>query len=424
MKILIKNARLIDYLTDFDDVTDIYIQDGIIKEIGTELEDIADEVIDCTGLCVIPGMVDMHCHLREPGYEYKENIESGINSAAAGGFTSIACMPNTNPVIDNQAIAMFIKEKAKSIGKVNVFPIGCITKGQNGQELAEIADMKQAGVVAISDDGKPVTNPLLMRRALQYAKMFELSVISHCEDKELVDEGVMNEGYVSTILGLKGIPREAEEVMVARDVILAENNDCHVHIAHISTKGSVEIVRNAKKRNVKVTAETCPHYFSLTDEAVTGFITAAKVNPPLRTEEDLEAIKKGLADGTIDVIATDHAPHHIDDKNVEFNSAAFGISGFETALSLCVTNLLQTKVLTYKQLAEKICYNPSKILGLNRGTISIGSPADITIFAPNDEIIVDAEKFISKGKNTPFDGHKLYGKVCYTIVDGKIVCNS
>jgi len=421
LKILIKNGRLIDYLSDFDGITDIYIEDGTIKEIGNELEYIADEIIDCTGLCIIPGMVDMHCHLREPGFEYKESIETGINSAAAGGFTTIACMPNTNPVIDNQAIVTFIKEKAKSAGKVNVFPIGCITKGQNGQELAEIAEMKLAGVVAISDDGKPVSNPLVMKRALQYAKMFELPVISHCEDKELVDEGVMNEGYTSTILGLKGIPREAEEVMVARDVILAENNDCHVHIAHISTKGSVDIIRNAKKRNVKVTAETCPHYFSMTDEAVVGYNTNAKVNPPLRTSEDVEAIKKGLADGTIDVIATDHAPHHIDDKNVEFNNASFGISGFETALSLCVTNLLQTKVLTYKQFVAKISYNPSKILGINSGSISIGRIADLTIFAPNDKIIVNAQTFKSKGKNTPFDGYELKGKVCYTIVNGKIL---
>lgn len=421
MKILIKNARMIDYISDYDGITDIYIEDGIIKEIKAELEYFADEILNCTGLCVIPGMIDMHCHLREPGYEYKENIETGINSAAAGGFTSIACMPNTNPVIDNQVVASFIKEKAKAIDKVNVYPIGCITKGQNGQELAEIAEMKVAGIVAISDDGKPVSNPLVMKRALQYAKMFDLPVISHCEDKELADEGVMNEGYTSTMLGLKGIPREAEEVMVARDIILAENNDCHVHIAHVSTKGSVEIIRNAKKRNVKVTAETCPHYFSITDEAALGFNTNAKVNPPLRTKEDIEAVKKGLADGTIDVIATDHAPHHSDEKNVEFNIAVCGISGFETALSLCVTNLLKTETLTYKQFVEKICYNPARILGINRGFIAVDSPADLTIFAPNDEIIVDSEKFKSKGKNTPFNGFKLKGKVYYTIVNGKIV---
>lgn len=421
MKILIKNARMIDYISDYDGITDIYIEDGIIKEIKAELEYFADEILNCTGLCVIPGMIDMHCHLREPGYEYKENIETGINSAAAGGFTSIACMPNTNPVIDNQVVASFIKEKARAIDKVNVYPIGCITKGQNGQELAEIAEMKVAGIVAISDDGKPVSNPLVMKRALQYAKMFDLPVITHCEDKELADEGVMNEGYTSTILGLKGIPREAEEVMVVRDIILAENNDCHVHIAHVSTKGSVEIIRNAKKRNVKVTAETCPHYFSITDEAALGFNTNAKVNPPLRTKEDIEAVKKGLADGTIDVIATDHAPHHSDEKNVEFNIAVCGISGFETALSLCVTNLLKTETLTYKQFVEKICYNPARILGINRGFIAVDSPADLTIFAPNDEIIVDSEKFKSKGKNTPFNGFKLKGKVYYTIVNGKIV---
>ena len=421
MKTLIKNGMVIDAATKYEAVSDIYIEDGIIKDIGKELDYDCNEVINCKGLYIIPGMVDMHCHLREPGFEHKETIETGVHSAAAGGFTSIACMPNTNPVIDNPAIIKYIKEKADALGMINVFPIGCITKGQNGLELAEIGEMKFAGAVAISDDGRPVSNPQVMRRALQYSKMFELTVISHCEEIALVDEGVMNEGYISTVMGLKGIPREAEEVMVARDIILAEHNKAPIHIAHVSTKGSVEIIRNAKRRNVKVTAETCPHYFSLTDEAVMDFNTNAKMNPPLRTGEDVEAIIQGLADGTIDVIATDHAPHHEDDKNTEFNNAAFGIVGFETALPLMITYLIHTGKLTYMKLVEKMCYNPSRILGLDKGTLSKGKVADITIFNPDEEVVVDITKFKTKGRNSPFDGMKLKGRVYYTIVAGKIV---
>lgn len=421
MKTLIKNGMLFDAASKFEGLADIYIEDGIIQDIGKDLEYNCSEVIDCKGLYIIPGMVDMHCHLREPGFEYKETIETGVHSAAAGGFTSIACMPNTNPVIDNPAIAKSVKDKADALGMINVFPIGCITKGQNGQELSEIGEMKFSGIVAVSDDGKPVSSSQIMRRALQYSKMFEMTVISHCEDLSLVDEGVMNEGYVSTILGLKGIPREAEEVMVARDIILAENNKCSVHIAHVSTKGSVELIRNAKKRNVKVTAETCPHYFSLTDEAVMGYNTSAKVNPPLRTKEDVEAIIEGLKDGTIDAIATDHAPHHVDDKNVEFNLAAFGLVGFETALPLAVTYLVHPGHLTYLQLVEKMSYNPSRILGLNRGTLTKGKTADITIFNPNEEFVVDINKFKTKARNSPFNGFKLKGKVYYTIVAGKVI---
>ena len=421
LKTLIKNGTIIDGLAKNEFISDIYIEEGIIKDIGKNLKYNCNEVIDSKGLYIIPGMVDMHCHLREPGYEYKENIETGVQSAAAGGFTSIACMPNTNPVIDNPAIAKFIKDKADALGMINVFPIGCITRGQKGQELSEIGELKFAGVVAISDDGRPVSNPLVMRRALQYSKMFEMPVISHCEELELVDEGVMNEGYTSTILGLKGIPKEAEEIMVSRDVILAENNKCSIHIAHISTRGSVEIIRNAKKRNVKVTAETCPHYFSLTDEAVAGYNTSAKVNPPLRTKDDVEAIIEGLADGTIDVIATDHAPHHVDEKNVEFNLAAFGLVGFETALPLAITYLVQPGYLTYSQLVEKMSFNPSKILGLNRGTLTVGKVADITIFNPNEEFVVNVNNFKTKGRNCPFNGFELKGKVYYTIVAGKII---
>ncbi len=421
MRILIRNGTVIDTASDIEAVCDIYIEDGIIKDIGKKLDYECNEILDCKGLYIIPGMVDMHCHLREPGFEHKETIETGVLSAAAGGFTSIACMPNTNPVIDNQSVVRYIKGKADSLGMVNVFPIGCITKGQNGTELAEIGELKFAGAVAISDDGKPVSNAQVMRRALQYAKMFEMTVISHCEDYALVDDGVMNEGFISTSLGLKGIPREAEEVMVARDVILAEHTKCPVHIAHVSTKGSVQIIRDAKKRNVSVTAETCPHYFSLTDEASLGFNTSAKVNPPLRTKGDIDAVIQGLADGTIDVIATDHAPHHVDDKNVEFNIAAFGMVGFETALPLVLTHLVHPGHITYKQLVQKMCYNPSRILGLNRGTITVGKTADITIFNPNEEVVIDVNSFKTKGRNSPFNGMNLKGRVYYTIVNGKII---
>ena len=324
-------------------MADIYIDKGVVAEIGEniDLDGVDMEVIDATGKIVTPGLVDMHVHLRDSGQEYKEDIESGTKSAAMGGFTSIACMPNTEPVIDNQAIVEFIKSKAASVGCVNVYPIGAISKGLEGKELAEIGEMKFAGVVAISDDGRPVVESGLMRRALEYASMFDVTVISHCEDMGLVAGGSMNEGYVSTALGLKGITRAAEEVMVSRDILIAEATNTAVHIAHVSTRGAVDLVRQAKKRGVKVTCETCPHYFTLTDKACEGFNTNAKMNPPLRTDDDVEAVKEGLRDGTIDAIATDHAPHHIDEKQCEFALANNGIIGFETALGLSVTHLVR-----------------------------------------------------------------------------------
>ena len=363
----------------------------------------------------------MHCHLRDPGYEYKEDIETGTRSAVVGGFTSIACMPNTNPVIDNQAMVKYIMSKSESVGVVNVYPIGAITKGLDGKELSEIGELKFSGVVAISDDGKPVMDASLMRRALQYASMFETPVISHCEDITLVDDGVMNEGYTSTHLGLKGITRAAEEVMVARDIILAETVNAPIHIAHVSTKSSVDIIRRAKSRGVRVTCETCPHYFTLTDEAVEGYNTYAKVNPPLRTAADVEAIKEGLRDGTIDAIATDHAPHHYDEKNTEFDKAANGMVGFETALSLGITYLVKPGILTLNDLVMKMCVNPAHILGLYKGSLTINHSADVVIIDTDEEYEVDINKFHSKSKNSPFDGYKLSGTVHYTIVGGKII---
>lgn len=421
MKILIKDGHVVDAKTKLDGIYDILIEEGKIIEIGHDLEITNGDLIDASGKYVLPGFVDAHCHLREPGFEYKEDIESGTMSAAMGGFTSIACMPNTNPVIDSESVIRYIQSRARQDGTVNVYPIGAITKGLKGEELAEIGELKFAGAVAISDDGKPVNNASIMKKALQYASMFDITVISHCEDCDLSDEGVMNEGYQSTILGLKGIPSAAEEIMVARDLILSEYLRVPIHIAHVSTELSVDLIRNAKKRGVKVTAETCPHYFSLTDEACNGFNTLAKVNPPLRARKDVEAVKEGLADGTIDIIATDHAPHHEDEKNVEFNIAASGMVGFETALPLAITHLVKPGYLSIEKLVEKMCLNPSRILGLNKGILEVGRTADITIIDVDGEYTVDISKFKSKSKNSPFDGFKLKGAVYYTIVNGNVV---
>jgi len=422
LKLLIKNGHVVDARTGRNGIFDILVDEGKIAEIGKDLEvDSNCDYIDATGKYVVPGFVDAHCHLRDPGYEYKEDIESGSASAALGGFTSVACMPNTSPCIDNQEVVKYIINKAKQEAYVNVYPIGAITKGQKGEELSEIGELKFAGAVAISDDGKPVKSSSLMKKALQYASMFDITVISHCEDLDLAEEGVMNEGYQSTIMGLRGIPSVAESIMVARDLLLAEYTNAPIHIAHVSTEASVALIRFAKKRGVKVTAETCPHYFSLTEEACEGFNTMAKVNPPLRTKRDVEAIIQGLKDGTIDVIATDHAPHHEDEKNVEFNMAASGMVGFETALSLIVTNLVNPGILTIEQVVEKMCLNPSRILGLNKGVLEVGRTADITIFDINEERVIDVSKFRSKSKNSPFDKFKLKGAVYHTIVNGKVV---
>lgn len=420
MNLLIKNGRVVDARTGRNGIFDILVEEGRIADIAENIEAVNCDLIDASGRTVLPGLVDAHCHLRDPGLEYKEDIESGTRSAAAGGFTSIACMPNTSPVADNEAVIKYILNKAKQEGVVNVFPIGAISKGQKGEELAEIGELKFAGAVAVSDDGRPVKNPSLMKKALQYASMFDITVISHCEDLDLAEEGVMNEGTQSTISGLKGIPSAAEEIMVARELILSEYTKVPVHIAHVSTALSVQLIRDAKRRGVKVTCETCPHYFSLTEAACDGFNTLAKVNPPLRTENDRLAIIEGLRDDTIDIIATDHAPHHPDEKNVEFNLAANGMVGFETALPLAVTYLVRPGILSMEKLVEKLCVNPSHILGLNKGVLDIGRTADITIIDPDEEYTVDVGAFSSKSKNSPFGGMKLFGTVCYTIVDGHV----
>ncbi len=425
MRILIKNGHVIDPANGIDKVCDILVNDGIIAEVdeNIDLDGVEISVIDANGMIVAPGLVDMHVHLREPGQEYKETIETGTRAAVCGGVTSVACMPNTEPVCDNEVVVRFIKERAKDAGYANVYPVGAISKNLEGQYLAEIGQMVFEGAVAVTDDGKPVTNSALMRRAINYAGMFDIPVISHCEDPDL-GEGDMNDGAVATQMGLKGISPAAEEVMAARDILVAEDVGGRVHIAHISTKGTVELIRQAKKRGVKVTCETCPHYFSLTDEACEGYNTNAKMNPPLRTAEDIAAIKEGLKDGTIDCIVTDHAPHHPDEKNCEFSLAKNGIVGLETSLGLGIKCLVKEGILTMSQLIEKMSYNPSKVLGIAKGTLSQGHSADIVIFNPDEEWVVDKDKLHSKSKNMPFDGFTLFGKPKYVLVGGEIIINN
>lgn len=434
MEILIKNGYIIDPSQGIDGIGDILIEDGKIKEVhaknreqkyenrDSRLRILNSELrtIDAKGLYVFPGLIDMHVHLREPGYEHKETIKTGTEAAIRGGFTTVCCMPNTYPVNDNASVTEFIIRKAALEGLCTVLPIGAITKGQKGEELVEMGTMKEQGCIAFSDDGLPVMNSLIMRRALEYSKAFSLPIISHCEDLTLSDEGVMSEGLLSMTLGLKGIPAESEQIMVFRDILLTELTQGKLHICHISTERSVNLIRDAKRRGVNVTAETCPHYFSLTEEAVKNYDTNAKVNPPLRTKKDIDAIKEGLRDGTIDVIATDHAPHNRDEKLREFDLAPSGISGLETALSLSL-RLVDEGILSIKQLIEKMSFNPAKILGLSsKGNLIPGSDADITLVDLSKEFTVDANKFLSKGKNTPFDGWKVKGTPVITISKGRI----
>ncbi len=425
MRILIKGGRVIDP-GRVNGEADVLIDNGKIAAVGQKLglskgrTDNGMKVIDATGKIVLPGLVDLHVHLREPGYEYKETVLTGTASAVAGGFTSVCCMPNTNPINDNQSVTEFILERAEAAGKARVFPIGAITKGSEGKELAEIGDLHKAGCIAISDDGRPVMNSLVMRHAMEYSRAFDIPVIDHCEDINLAEGGCMNEGVVSTELGLAGIPAIAEDVMVARNLALAEATGARLHLAHLSTAGSVRMVRDAKARGVRVTAEACPHHFTLTEEAVRGYNTLAKMNPPLRTRHDVEALRQGLSDGTIDVIATDHAPHAVQDKQKEFAEAPFGIVGLETALPLTLA-LVEDGVMSLEAAVAKLTTEPARVFGLKGGTLAPGADADVVIVDPQRSWEVNPAGFHSLSRNTPFTGWKVKGQVMATLVGGRIV---
>jgi len=423
MTIVIKNGRVIDPANGLDEPKDLLIDKGRIKALespGSISFDAGEKpsVIDAKGCVVCPGLIDMHVHFREPGFEYKETITSGCRSAAAGGFTSVAVMPNTNPVNDTRAVTEHILSLARTEGIINVYPIAAITQKLEGERLSEMADLKDAGAIAFSDDGRPVISNELMRRAFEYSKMFKLPLIQHSEMLDLTEGGCMNEGMVSTELGLKGMPTEAEDIMVYRDIALLEKTGGRLHVAHISSKNSVDLVRQAKSRGLSVTCEAAPHHFTLTDEAVRGYDTNTKMSPPLRAIDDVEAIKEGLQDGTIDIIATDHAPHDIADKQVEYQNACFGIVGLETALPLSL-KLVDEKILSMGAVIKKLTSTPADIFNLNAGSLSLGNEADILIFNPNLEYSIDISKFHSKSKNSPFDGWKVKGKVIHTLVKGK-----
>ena len=422
MSLLISGGLVVDPLRGLCESLDLLVERGKIAALEPPgaISPEGRRLIAAQGLVVTPGLIDMHVHLREPGEEYKETIETGTRAAVRGGFTAVAAMPNTRPVNDAAAVTRFILDQARAAGLARVYPVGAVSLGSMGENLSEYADLKAAGVVALSDDGHPVMNPMLMRRALEYARTFDLPIISHCEDLDLRSEGVIHEGKVSLRLGLKGIPAAAEEVMVYRDLNLARLTGGRLHIAHVSTAGSVELIRRAKAGGLKVTAETAPHYFTLTDEAVLGFDTHAKVNPPLRGAADVAAIKKGLKDGTLDAIASDHAPHSTMEKEVEFESAAFGLIGLETALGLTL-KLVHNRVLTLSQAVAALSTHPAHILGVPGGNLAPGSPADVTIIDPKCKWQVDVNKFASKSRNCPFNGWTLKGLATMTIIVGKVV---
>jgi dihydroorotase len=418
-RILIKGGHVVDPARGIDGRADIFIEGQVIRGVGSGNYQ-ADEVIDATGRVVTPGLIDMHVHLREPGDESEETIASGSAAAVAGGFTSVACMPNTKPPIDNEASAEYVLLQAERAARANIFPVGGVTKGLKGCELSEIGQLSRGGAVAFSDDGFPIDDAEVMRRGLEYTSMFDKTVISHCEVRSLVGEGVMNEGSISTVLGLPGIPKASEEVMVSRDIILAQATGARVHIAHVSTAGSVDLIRRGKERGVRVTAEVTPHHFTLTEDLVRTFDAKYKMKPPLRTAEDVEALKEGLRDGTIDAIASDHAPHSLEEKDVEFSYAPFGVIGLESTLPVALTTLVKTGVLSLGDLIAKFTRNPADILRLDRGSLREGATADITIIDPEKEWVLDAGAFRSKSRNCPFHGMEVCGKAVTTIVGGKV----
>jgi len=416
MNLLIQNARVIDPSRDFDAKADVLIENGVIAEVGKKLRAIGD-VIDANGLVVVPGFIDLHTHLREPGQEHKETIATGTRAAVAGGYTAVCAMANTIPPNDERAVTEMIIAEAARNGACRVYPIGAVSRGLKGEELAEIADLRAAGCVAISDDGKPVANAQLMRRALEYAAMLRIPVVAHEEDPNLSEDGVMHEGFHSTLLGMVGIPATSEETMVARDVLLAQKTHSHLHVAHLSTAGAVEAVRRARRAGVNVTCEVTPHHVALTDETLQSFSTNLKMNPPLRSQEHRDAVIEAIADGTIDAIATDHAPHHFDEKNIEFDLAPFGVIGLETAFSVCYDRLVRRRVIDLPRLIELMSSGPARAFNLPGGTLRPGSPADVTLLNLDERFQV-TNTFQSKASNSPFIGETLQGRVVATIVGG------
>ncbi|HEY7026745.1 MAG TPA: dihydroorotase [Gemmatimonadales bacterium] len=420
--ILIQGGRVIDPSRGTDGVADVYLTDGKVAGVGRNI--VGEEgtlMIPAAGKVVAPGLIDLHVHLREPGQEDLETVATGAMAAAAGGFTAVCAMPNTDPVVDNQGTVGFIVSQAQRAAKARVYPIGAISLGQKGEKLAEFGELVGAGAVAVSDDGKPVMSSHLMRTALEYARTFSIPVADHCEDLALAEGGAMHEGIVATRLGLKGIPAAAEEIMVARDIILAELTGGHVHLCHMSTRGSVELIRRAKDRGIRVTAEATPHHFTLTHESCEGYNTNAKMNPPLRENADREAIRQALRDGTLDVIASDHAPHHYDAKEREFDDAPNGILGLETALGLAISELVEPGLMSLSDLLLRMSTQPARIFNIPGGTLAIGAPADVMVFDPKARWTVDPSRFHSKSRNTPFGGRPLTGRAEVTIVRGKVV---
>ena len=420
MKLLLKGARVVDPVRGMDGTSDVLIEGGVIARVDRDLPiDGARVVAIPRDVVLCPGLIDMHVHLREPGHEHKETVATGTAAAVAGGFTAVACMPNTDPINDHAGVTEFILKKAADAGQARVYPIGAVTRGSKGDRLAEIAELRQAGCVAISDDGQPVRTALMMRRALEYAGMFGMPVIDHCEDASLKGDGVAHEGYHASALGLRGIPGVAEALMVDRDITLAEMTGSAVHIAHMSARESLRAVRAGRDRGVRVTCEVAPHHFTLTDESLAGYDTNFKMNPPLRADADRDAMLDGLRDGSIDVIATDHAPHHYDEKQVEFDRAPFGIVGLETAVSIVLDRLVHRSVISLARMIELLSLNPARILGIPGGSLELGAPADITLLAPDLRVSIDASRFRSKSRNTPFDGWALRGGVAATVVRGR-----
>jgi dihydroorotase len=425
MKRILRGGRVVDPANGRDGIFDVLIDGERIAEVGKNLTAGGAEVIDVpAGLVICPGFIDMHVHLREPGQEHKETVATGVAAAVTGGFTAVACMPNTKPVNDNAGVTQLILQKAKEAGLARVYPIGAVSRGQKGEELADIAELKEAGCVAVTDDGLPVATAILARRALEYTSMFGMPMIEHCEDQSLKGDGVAHEGPIAASLGLRGIPGVAEAITAGRDILLAEMTGGHVHIAHMSAWTTIEAVRQGKSRGVKVTCEVCPHHFTLTDallQAPIPYDTNAKMNPPLREQRDVDAMIAGIKDGTVDVISTDHAPHHYDEKNVEFDRAPFGIVGLETAVSITLDRLVHPGIIGLPRMVELLSVNPAKILRVPGGTLSAGAPADITIIAPDLPVKIDKTRLVSKSKNTPYDGWSFKGGVAATIVGGKVV---